>query len=290
MLVACIATQLVAPQPSPMPDVPTTTPVPTTEPSATPPATPTVFPTATPGDPEWDDPAPGVERRDIRVTEPSTGQSVPVHMVRLDPNLIDLKVIHDPGVANTVQGWQAETGALVVVNGGFFDAQLTEQGLTLVNGEAYGTRRDYTSDLGVGGLFAVKDGQPEIVALGRTPQSASAYDYDFATESYPMLLNSGGETAFNDETGHTARRTVVAMDEQGRVIFMLIREDAFSLYGLSRMLANLGETHDLPLDVALNLDGGTSSGMIVQAGVESMTWFSDTGLPIVITASRKEVG
>jgi uncharacterized protein YigE (DUF2233 family) len=256
----------------------------TPEATPLPPPTPTVFPTATPDDPDWEDPAVGVERRDLVVTEPRTGTSVRLHMVRLDPTLIDFRVHYKPGEADTVTGWQADTGALVVVNGGFFDAVLTKQGITLVDGEIYGTARDYEDEVGVGGLFAVKDGQVSIVPLGREASPPDSYDFDYATEAYPMLLNSGGKPAFNEETGHTAERTVVAIDESGRVIFILIREDAFTLYGLSHTLAELDE---LNLDVVLNLDGGTSSGMVVRAGEEDTPWYSVTALPIVIAAYPK---
>jgi len=292
VLVACTSLTTPAPQEQPSPPDPTRVETPqgpdfdTPEPTPLPPPTPTPFPTAQPDDPDWDDPAQGVERRDVTVLEPRSGAYVRLHMVRLDPGLIDFRVLYDRGKVGTVTSWQAETGALLVVNGGFFDAQLTKQGLTLVNGQAYGSLRDYTESVGVGGLFAVKDSRVSIVALDRKPASPDKYDFDFATEAYPMLLTEGGEPAFDQETGHTAKRTVVAMDRSGRVVFIIIQEDAFTLYELGQALAELEE---LDLDVALNLDGGTSSGMVVKAGSTFEPFYSETALPIVITAYPKDV-
>ena len=49
------------------------------------------------------------------VVEPRTGATVRFHMVRLDPALIDFEVHYVPRQANTISGWQEETGAWVVV-------------------------------------------------------------------------------------------------------------------------------------------------------------------------------
>ena len=61
-------------------------------------------------------------------------------------------------------------------------------------------------------------------------------------------------------------------------------DDIFTLFWLAQTLADMEE---LDLDVALNLDGGTSSGMFVRAGTENSPWYPETDLPIVITARRK---
>jgi uncharacterized protein YigE (DUF2233 family) len=219
------------------------------------------------------------------VIEPRTGAEVRLHMVRLDPALIDFRVHYVPRQANTVSGWQEETGAWVVVNGGFFDGEFYSEGTTFVDGQEYGVASGSEEKISVGGIFGVKDGEVSIVPLGREPDPPGTYDFDYATEAYPMLLMPGGVPSYGEETGHAAERTVVGMDESGRVIFIVIREALFTLYGLSRTLAELDE---LDLDVALNLDGGKSSGMEVWAGPEHTHWDALTVLPIVIAAYPEE--
>ncbi len=272
---------------------PTTTPdrerglIPTIEPSETPLPTLTLFPTGTPDDPDWEDRTPGVERREIIVVEPHTATQVRLHMVRLDPTLVDFTVHYEPGTANSVSGWQSETGAMVIVNGGFFDGEFYTDGITVIDGEEHGVSPSYEEKIGVGGFFAVKDGEVSIVPLDREPVEPGTVDFDFATQSYPMLLMPGGEPAFDEETGHAAQRTVVGIDDRGRVVFIVIRTGVFTLYELSRMLAELDE-EGLYLDVALNLDGGKSSGMEVRAGREHTHWESEASLPIIIAAYPKE--
>lgn len=258
--------------------------IPTREPTATPPPTATPFPTATPDDPNWFDLTPGVERREMVVIEPRTGAEVRLHMVRLDPALIDFKVHYVPRSANTVSGWQEETGAWVVVNGGFFDGEFYSEGTVFVDGQEYGVSPGSEEKISVGGLFGVEDGEVSIVPLGRQPDPPGTYDFDNATEGYPMLLMPGGVPSYDEETGHAAERTVVGIDEAGRVIFIVIREPLFTLYELARTLDQLDESGELDLDVALNLDGGKSSGMEVWAGPEHTHWEAATVLPIVIAA------
>jgi uncharacterized protein YigE (DUF2233 family) len=281
-------------QPAPTLPRPTVTPLPTPSPFLTPqelalatlpPPTLTPSPTATLDDPLWEDRTPGVERREIVVEEPYSGVLVKVHMVRLDPTLIDFKVHYEPGKANTISGWQADTGALVVVNGGFFDEKFRTQGLAFVDGQEYGEPIVKEDRIGIAGIFGVKDGEVSIVPFGRQPPPPGTFDFDYATEAYPMLLVPGGLPAYPEETGHAAERTVVAIDRSGRVIFMVIRADLFTLFGLSNMLAELDE---LDLEIALNLDGGKSSGMEVWAGSEHTHWNAESVLPIAIAAYPKE--
>jgi len=285
-------------QPAPTIPPPTATPQPTPTPFLTPqelalaalsptlpPPTLTPSPTATVDDPLWEDRTPGVERREIVVEEPYSGVLVKVYMVRLDPALIDFKVHYEPGKANTISGWQADTDALVVVNGGFFDEKFRTQGLAFVDGREYGEPIVKEDRIGIAGIFGVKDGAVSIVPFGRQPPPPGTFDFDYATEAYPMLLMPGGLPAYGEETGHAAERTVVAIDRSGRVIFMVIRADLFTLFGLSNMLAELDE---LDLEIALNLDGGKSSGMEVWAGPEHTHWNAKSVLPIAIAAYPKE--
>ena len=93
-----------------------------------------------------------------------------------------------------------------------------------------------------------------------------------------MLLLPGRQPTFPTETNKLAQRTVIALDDQGHVVILLIDLPIFSLHELSKWLAN----SDLELDSALNLDGGRSSGLAVtlSSGVKLIP--SYVPLPVVI--------
>ena len=75
-----------------------------------------------------------------------------------------------------------------------------------------------------------------------------------------------------------ARRTVIAQDKEGRILFVITPRGHFTLHQLSLYLTE----SDLNLDIALNLDGGPSSGIMLANPREIIP--SQTLLPIVILA------
>jgi hypothetical protein len=92
-----------------------------------------------------------------------------------------------------------------------------------------------------------------------------------------MLVKPGGVLGYPDEDGRPARRTVIGMDGNGRFLIILTRRSSFTLHQLSAWLT----ASDLGLDVALNLDGGTSSGLILAQPRQELLPF--VLLPAVIT-------
>ena len=108
-----------------------------------------------------------------------------------------------------------------------------------------------------------------------------------SVESFPMLLLPGGlpnPDIPNDP--RVARRTVVAVDRSGNVLFIVTSGSAFTLGGMAIWLAN----SDLDIDTALNFDGGSSSGLAVwtPTGVWGVDSFSE--VPAVITVDVKVLG
>jgi hypothetical protein len=97
-------------------------------------------------------------------------------------------------------------------------------------------------------------------------------------QSFPLLVRPDGELGFPAEfEDHVqARRTVIALDREGRILFILTPRGHFTLHQLSLYLTE----SDLNLDIALNLDGGPSTGIRVADPHEIIP--SQTLLPIVI--------
>jgi hypothetical protein len=68
-----------------------------------------------------------------------------------------------------------------------------------------------------------------------------------------------------------AERLVVGIDGAGHLVFILFPSQAFTLPGLARWLKH----SDFNLDAALNLDGGSSAGLLAQDG--DRVWGRDSG-------------
>lgn len=279
VMVGCTAVR-----PVPTPIIPATAPVvqptPTLQPAA---AAPTVTPTTavslTPTpllDTGWERLHPGLERRVIRLVDEAERPLARLYLIRLEPELYHIAIAYRPGEAQSMAAWQADTGALLLVNGGFFTPEMMATGRIVVDGVGSGT-----SYVGFGGMLAIGDGFAEVRSLAERPYDPNE-SLTYALQSFPMLVKPGGEVGFPEEDGIRGRRTVVAMDGNGRLLFILAPGGTFTLHELSRYLV----ASDLDLDVALNLDGGTSTGLRLAEPAEEIPAF--VPLPAVIAVYARD--
>jgi exopolysaccharide biosynthesis protein len=246
----------------------------TLTPMVSPSPLPALSPTLEPADTGWQVLQPGLERRMIHLFNDQNQHIESLYIFRLDQNLFRLDVAYRETPLN-VEDWQKETNARMVVNGGFFREENElpiPNGLTIINGQAFGSSYD-----SFGGMLAINDQQAELRSLAQKPYYPGEPLWA-GLQSFPLLVKPGGELGFpaESEDNVKARRTVIAQDKEGRIIFMIAPRGYFTLYQLSLYLTG----SDLNLDIALNLDGGPSSGILLADPREVIP--SQTLLPIVI--------
>ncbi len=234
------------------------------------PSLPATTPTPPP-DTGWQPIQSGLERRIITLNDDNERPYESLYLLRLEPEQFRFEIAYQPGAPKGLLEWQATTGALIVVNGGFFTETYEATGLMVINGQASGT-----SYVDFGGMLAIMETGPEIRWLAERPYT-SAGSIQYALQSFPMLVKPGGVLGYPNEDGSPARRTVIGVDRNGRFLIILTRRSSFTLHQLSTWLT----TSDLGLDSALNLDGGTSSGLILAEPREELLPF--VLLPSVIT-------
>jgi uncharacterized protein YigE (DUF2233 family) len=222
----------------------------------------------------WTRLTPGVERRNLLIPIPELGAKAPVRLVRLDPSQVSLRVHYTPGVWLYMHEWQTRMDALVIVNGGFYNSDGSPDSLLISNGVSYGK-----SYVGRGGMFGVTDGQPWLRALALVPYSSSE-PVDQAVQGWPVLVYPGGSPANIEDDGSRTRRTAIGMDANGKVVLVVVDGPMFTLAELADWLAS----SDLGLVSAFNLDGGSSTGLVVDAGDEYTVVESLGPLPAVIAA------
>ena len=261
---AATRTAISTPVPNPMPAArftPTPIPGPTS----------TVKPTQ---DPDWSLLQPGLERRVIEVHNAQNQPVESLHIWRLDQKHFRMDVAYNER-PKSLDAWQKETNAALVVNGGYFSVENERyfpDGLTIINGQAFG--RSFT---GFGGMLAIDQSKAELRWLVQKPYNA--YEpLRAALQSFPILVQPGGELGFPSERDNhaRARRTVIAQDKDGRILLLVAPEGYFTLHELSVYLTE----SDLNLDIALNLDGGGSTGILVANPREVI--YPGTLLPFVI--------
>ena len=224
----------------------------------------------------WTSLQPGLERRVINVYDDQNGHVESLHIWRLDQKYFRMDVAFDER-PKSLETWQKETNASLVVNGGYFSIENERyfpDGLIIMDGKVSGRSFD-----GFGGMLAIKNDQAEIRWLVEKPYDPSEH-FRAALQSFPMLVKPGGLLGFGAERENhaKARRTVIGQDREGRILFVITPQGYFTLHQLSVYLTE----SDLNLDIALNLDGGGSTGILVASPREIIP--SKVLLPFVILA------
>jgi hypothetical protein len=255
----------------------TVAPVATLIPTFTPSPVPSLLPTIeTIPDTGWQSLQPGLERRLIRIYNEQNQHIESLYIYRLDQNQFRFDIAYHE-TPQTLEDWQRETNAMLVVNGGYFRVENEKyfpNGLTIVNRETFGS--SYES---FAGMLAIGEARAELRWLAEKPYHLGE-PIRAGLQSFPLLVKSGGELGFPElfEDNLQARRTVIAQDREGRILFVVAPRGHFTLHQLSLYLTE----SDLNLAIALNLDGGPSTGILVANPQEIIP--SQTLLPIVILA------
>jgi len=220
----------------------------------------------------WSKVATGVELRYEDWKSPA-GDDDTVTIVRFDVRHVRLSVGYQPAHPLYMSDWMHKEQATAIINGGYFDQQDRATGLVISNGQVFGT-----SYSGFGGMLSV-DGQGRLRLryLVQRPYNPNE-QLKQATQSAPMLVLPGGKRAKFSANAASSRRSVVAMDKQGRLLFIVSPGLVFTLDELADQLVN----SDLSINEALNLDGGASTGLYVNAASQHVAIDSPAQLPIVI--------
>lgn len=204
----------------------------------------------------WSMLRPGLEKRVYPIYDRTSQQVESLHVWRLDQNYFRLDVAFD-AIPKSLETWQMETNAFMVVNGGFYsidNERYFPDGLIITDGQVSGRSFNH------GGMLAVDGSKAELRWLARKPYN-SLEPLLAALQSFPILVTPGGGLGFGPERENnvSARRTVIGQDKAGRILFVVAPGGYFTLHQLSVYLTE----SNLNLDIAINLDGGGSTGILV---------------------------
>ena len=230
-----------------------------------PPVPPTATPPPTPTPDGWDTLANGIQQRWYLTEDGFAFESV-----RVDPTLYTFRTHYRPGAPLTIREWRDELpDAVVIINANFFTPEHTVLGLLISDGVQYGSA--YTDR---GGTFFVQNGTVGIRSNTEQPYQGEAFEQ--AVQAFPMLVYNGQAIYTNSNDTSPSRRTVIGMDNNGRVILMVTPGFGPGLYALSQYLI----TTDIGLVHAFNLDGGGSTMMY--RSVDNYTLVSLDPVPAVL--------
>ncbi|MBP9749111.1 phosphodiester glycosidase family protein, partial [Patescibacteria group bacterium] len=135
------------------------------------------------------------------------------------------------------------------------------------------------NETGYTGAVGIFGGKIQLAYLPKESVEPSATDQLFLT--YPTLLFAS-EPLVEKDSGLTARRTVLAEDAEGVTYAIVTEGGLISLYDLAVWLKEQPET----FTIAVNLDGGPSTGLALKDG-EAVIDTSLAAVPNVVVGRKK---
>jgi uncharacterized protein YigE (DUF2233 family) len=241
--------------------------------------TPTV--TGLPGNAQLNTWYPAARGIDVRYENWKTADSADydtVTIARVDPQTVTLSIGYQPDKPLLMSQWMQQEHAAAIINGGYFDQNDQATALVISNGQTYGSTYS-----GFGGMLSMdSNGHIKLRSLHQQPYDPGE-SLTQAVQCSPMLVMGSKRTQFN-ATPSQSRRSVVAMDKNGKLLFISSPDDIFTL----DQLADLLVSSDLSISIALNLDGGASTGLFVNgSGQTHVTIDSFVLLPLVVIVKEK---
>ena len=202
----------------------------------------------------------GAEVREARLSD--DGQTARLTAVFFQEKSFALRVVDSPAPGGTkLARVLADAGCVAGVNGGYFQEDFRPVGLMVADGAII---HPFEKAKLLSGLLVVRDGR---IAIVRSDAFKPGRDLRQAIQCGPLLVEEGTPVAgLNAE--RSARRTSVATAGRGR--WALIHLTSVTLADSARIVAMPGLFGDWTTRTALNLDGGSSSGL----------WAAATPLPV----------
>jgi exopolysaccharide biosynthesis protein len=149
-----------------------------------------------------------------------------------------------------------QNGAMLAINGGYFDAAFQPVGLQRIDRRDTGTWLEQSP---LSGVVTVDDaGAIDLVHRDRAAfdRAASAF------QTGPFLIEPGGDDGIRSSDDKAAERTILATNATD--VFIIITTPA-TLLDVADALSASPLLGGPTFDRALNLDGGPSSGFVIDA-------------------------
>jgi uncharacterized protein YigE (DUF2233 family) len=205
----------------------------------------------------------GVEYRRLAFERSEPSSTLELKLLRLDAKIIAAKVLTAADFqlkSANAKTFVEKSGAFAAINANYFDDKGRALAYLKTGGQEI--NRNLSKHALYTGVFAVHDGAP--VVLHRDDfQAAQAGE---ALQAGPLLLNHGAPVDIMSGLGRYARRAVIGVDREGRIIVGVTDAviGGLSFAELQELFSNAKWQLDT-LDL-LNLDGGGSAQLYVKSG------------------------
>lgn len=215
---------------------------------------------------EWKEVEPGLSYSGLHIKNTYDDEFKDLFIIKIDPAQYHFSLYQNQKAeeAKTIEEIYNETNALLAFNGQFFTEDFKPTGLLIAEGE---TIRDISTAELLNGIIAINQNrEPQFLT---TPRAINQEDFIFAIQNGPVLLDENGDPAISQDSGKTASRTALGLDRNNNIMLIVLKqsllnfENSISLYQFAHILSEHPELQKLGLHSMLNLDGGSSTGLMI---------------------------
>lgn len=207
---------------------------------------------------------PGVEFATIHGEPYCRWGSPQIAVLRIDPARARIRVLHFSRQPEkrpmTIVEWQKKSGALAVFNAGQYYPDYSYMGLLVSDGVPVSPRLHPNYQAA---LVAVPDrgqgARARVLDLTRGRLDAKSPGWREVAQSF-MLFDASGTPRIR-KTAQIANRTVVAEDQQGRLL-AITSEGGYTLHDFAKLL----QASPLKLSHAMSMDGGFEAQLCIRTG------------------------
>lgn len=226
----------------------------------------------------------GIERRTAVIVRGGKNP-LELYALRIIPKKVSIKVIavspKEIGISS-ISYLAEKTDAIAIVNASYFNTGLGILGLCLSGGKTVSPLARFSENQGI---FAVRSsGEAGLIHKDRFNMS----DVTDAIQSGPWLVQDGVVQSF-DETDRVTRRSCIGVDKKGRII-IVATDTIFSgikLADLAQVMAAPYGHGGFECVNALNLDGGTSTQLVLRSKGENHLIRGFVNVPVLIGVYRR---
>jgi hypothetical protein len=194
-----------------------------------------------------------------RTVRDDANRKVELHLVVFTTTEHTCVVMDNPAGELTLASAAKKRGVLAAVNGGYFHPDRTPLGLVVRDGK---TLHPLERAKLLSGLVVVSKGGVTLQRASEFKQSASVRQ---ALQAGPFLVDKGRAVAGLNATRFAARTVVLQLAGVRRALLVV---DSMTLAGMGDLLAAKGVAVEGEIVRALNLDGGSSTGLWVKGEPE----------------------
>lgn len=202
------------------------------------------------------------EYREYELFDEFSSREDIVTVVKIQPTSARFEINEDSTDLKAVFNWQEELGAQIVVNAAYFDEEYQPTGyLKDSQGHEFGKLYLTGANNYTGAVLVDEAGKLWLYYLPSANLELAQVEGSQAfLQTFPTLILPGGVKAEISSSVKTANRTVIAQSQTGDLYIFVSQQNSLTLAEMQDFIYNFEDQ----IDLAINLDGGTSSGLSIE--------------------------